>query len=157
MVRFRLYQDSPISQNFMNVIRSNFFNRMWPLEEWDRDEWLPKIHAVEFLGEPQYGGGRPVPPQEVFESFLPYRTSRLATSVTHSEERIWRYYAGCQTILIMMLIELSHRLRIPGELTIAGRKADLMGAPLEKPWRYVPFVAGTESANAGSVLVTGAP
>ena len=70
------------------------FNRMMPLEKWDSDKWLPKIHAVEFLGEPQYGGGRPVPPQEVFEAFLPYRTSRLATSVTHSEERVWRYYAG---------------------------------------------------------------
>jgi len=70
------------------------FSRMWPLDEWDTDSWLPKIHAVEFLGEPQYGGGRPVAPQEVFEKLLPYRTSRLATSVTHSEERIWRYYAG---------------------------------------------------------------
>lgn len=70
------------------------FNRLMPLEKWDTDEWLPRIHAVEFLGEPQYGGGRPVPPQEVFEAFLPYRESRLATSVTHSEERIWREYAG---------------------------------------------------------------
>ncbi len=70
------------------------FNRMSPLEVWDSDQWLPKIHAVEFLGEPQYGGGRPVPPQEVFDSLLPYRGSRLATSVTNSEERIWRYYAG---------------------------------------------------------------
>jgi hypothetical protein len=70
------------------------FNRLMPLEQWDRDEMLSKIHAVEFLGEPQYGGGRPVLPQEVFEKFLPYRISRLATSVTHSEERIWRYYAG---------------------------------------------------------------
>lgn len=70
------------------------FNRLWPLEEWDTDAWLPRIHAVEFLGEPQYGGGRPVPPQEVFDKLLPYRSSRLATSVTHSEERVWRYYAG---------------------------------------------------------------
>ena len=70
------------------------FNRMWPLEKWDTDEWLPKIHAVEFLGEPQYGGGKPVAPQEVFDKLLPYRISRLATSVTNSEERIWRYYAG---------------------------------------------------------------
>lgn len=70
------------------------FNRMQPLEKWDTDEWLPRIHAVEFLGEPQFGGGRPVPPQKVFEEFLPYRASRLATSVTHSEERVWRYYAG---------------------------------------------------------------
>ncbi|MFM8250622.1 MAG: hypothetical protein ACKOBW_03380 [Planctomycetota bacterium] len=69
-------------------------NRLWPLEEWDTDQWLSRIHAVEFLGEPQYGGGRPVPPQEVFDKFLPYRSSRLATSVTHSEERVWRYYAG---------------------------------------------------------------
>ncbi|MBM3983892.1 MAG: hypothetical protein FJ304_27215 [Planctomycetes bacterium] len=69
-------------------------NRLWPLEDWDTDAWLPKIHAVEFLGEPQYGGGRPVPPQEVFDKLLPYRTSRLPTSVTHSEERVWRFYAG---------------------------------------------------------------
>ncbi|MFM7564020.1 MAG: hypothetical protein ACKO81_13425 [Planctomycetota bacterium] len=70
------------------------FNRMLPLEKFDTDEWLPKIHAVEFLGEPQYGGGRPVPPQEVWEAFKPYRASRLATSVTHSEERTWRFYSG---------------------------------------------------------------
>ena len=70
------------------------FNRLWPLDQWDTDEWLPRIHAVEFLGEPQYGGGRPVEPQAVFDQLLPYRTSRLATSVTHSEERIWRFYAG---------------------------------------------------------------
>jgi len=70
------------------------FNRLWPLDKWDTDQWLPKIHAVEFLGEPQYGGGKPVAPQEVFDKLLPYRTSRLPTSVTNSEERIWRYYAG---------------------------------------------------------------
>ena len=70
------------------------FSRLWPLDQWDTDDWLPKIHAVEFLGEPQYGGGRPVPPQAVFDQLLPYRAGRLATSVTHSEERVWRYYAG---------------------------------------------------------------
>ncbi len=69
------------------------FNRLEP-QTFDTDAWLPKIHAVEFLGEPQYGGGRPVPPQEVFDQLLPYRASRLATTVTHSEERIWRWYAG---------------------------------------------------------------
>ena len=70
------------------------FNRLDPVAKFDTETWLPKIHAVEFLGEPQYGGGRPVPPQEVFDQLLPYRTSRLATTVTHSEERIWRWYAG---------------------------------------------------------------
>ena len=70
------------------------FNKLDPLATYDTDAWLPKIHAVEFLGEPQYGGGRPVPPQEVFDALLPYRASRLATSLTHSEERIWRWYAG---------------------------------------------------------------
>jgi len=70
------------------------FNRMMPLERYDKDDWLPRIHAVEFLGEPQYGGGRPVPPQEVFDAFAPYLASRLPTSVTHSEERVWRDYAG---------------------------------------------------------------
>jgi hypothetical protein len=70
------------------------FNRLWPLEKWDTDEWLPRIHAVEFIGEPQYGGGRPVPPQEVFDKLLPYRISRLPTSVTLSDEGTWRWYAG---------------------------------------------------------------
>lgn len=70
------------------------FNRLWPLERYDTDQWLMKIHAVEFLGEPQYGGGKPVSPQEVFDQLLPYRRSRLATTVTHSEERVWRHYAG---------------------------------------------------------------
>ena len=85
------YSDDPAMAERYPLKR---FHRLQPLEQWDVDAWLPKIHAVEFLGEPQYGGGRPVPPQEVFDKLLPYRTSRLATSVTHSEERTWRYYAG---------------------------------------------------------------
>lgn len=79
-----LYQKYPIK----------YFGPMTPLEIYDTDEMLPKIHAVEFLGEPQYGGGRPVPPQEVWEKLHPYAVTRLATTVTHSEERIWRDYAG---------------------------------------------------------------
>jgi len=71
-----------------------YMNRLQPSERYDTDAMLPRIHAVEFQGEPQYGGGRPVPPQEVFTKFLPYGPTRLPTSVTHSEERVWRYYAG---------------------------------------------------------------
>jgi hypothetical protein len=85
------YTDSPELYDRHPIKLSN---RLWPLEEWDTDAWLPKIHAVEFLGEPQYGGGRPVLPQEVFDKLLPYRVSRLPTSLTHSEERVWRHYAG---------------------------------------------------------------
>lgn len=70
------------------------FNRLSDFERYDRDEMLTQIHAVEFLGEPQYGGGKPVPPQEVWKAFEPYQKTRLATTVTHSEERIWRFYAG---------------------------------------------------------------
>ena len=82
--RPELYEKYPIKR----------FNRMQPIERYDQDAILPTIHAVEFLGEPQYGGGRPVPPQEVHDALSPYRSSRLATSVTLSEERTWRYYAG---------------------------------------------------------------
>ncbi len=71
-----------------------YFNRLTPFETYDTDEMLPRIHAVEFLGEPQYGGGHPVPPQEVWEKLHPYATTRLATTITQSEERIWRDYAG---------------------------------------------------------------
>ena len=71
-----------------------YFNHLQPFATYDTDAMLPRIHAAEFLGEPQYGGGRPVPPQEVWEKLQPYAPTRLATSVTHSEERIWRDYAG---------------------------------------------------------------
>ncbi len=71
-----------------------YFNKLTPFETYDTDAMLPRIHAVEFLGEPQYGGGHPVPPQEIWEKLHPYATTRLATTVTQSEERIWRDYAG---------------------------------------------------------------
>jgi len=71
-----------------------YFNRLEPIEHYESDAVLPRVHAVEFLGEPQYGGGKPVPPMEVWTSLAPYQATRLPTSVTHSEERIWRYYAG---------------------------------------------------------------
>jgi len=71
-----------------------YFNKLEPFSHYDTDAMLPRIHAVEFLGEPQYGGGRPVPPQEVWKALAPYAARRLPTSVTHSEERIWRFYAG---------------------------------------------------------------
>ena len=48
---------------------------------------LPHIHAVEFLGEPQYGGGQPVPPQDVYEVLAPYAVTRLVATVVHREER----------------------------------------------------------------------
>ncbi|MEM7231715.1 MAG: hypothetical protein AAF517_06055 [Planctomycetota bacterium] len=70
------------------------FHKLMPLSRYDTDAMLPHIHAVEFQGEPQYGGGRPVPPQKVWEEFVPYLASRLPTSITLSEERTWRYYAG---------------------------------------------------------------
>jgi hypothetical protein len=71
-----------------------YFNKLQPFEVYDQSSKRSRIHAVEFLGEPQYGGGRPVPPQEVFEALQPYRFTQLPTTVTHSEERIWRWYAG---------------------------------------------------------------
>ncbi len=71
-----------------------YFNKLQPFDRYDSDAMLPRIHAVEFLGEPQYGGGRPVPPQKVWEALAPYAPTRLPTSVTHSEERVWRFYAG---------------------------------------------------------------
>ena len=70
------------------------FNKLDPIDVYSTPEKLTHVHAVEFLGEPQYGGGKPVLPQEIYDKLLPYRASPLPTSVTHSEERIWRWYAG---------------------------------------------------------------
>jgi hypothetical protein len=70
------------------------FNKLADIDRYDTDAMLPVIHAVEFIGEPQYGGGRPVPPQEVWELLAAYQPTRLPTSVTFSEERNWCHYAG---------------------------------------------------------------
>ncbi len=70
------------------------FNKLANFKRYDTVAMLPHIHAVEFLGEPQYGGGTPVPPMKVWRALAPYQPTRLPTTVTHSEERIWRFYAG---------------------------------------------------------------
>jgi hypothetical protein len=85
------YTDDPNAFSELPIKR---FNRLGDRARYDTDRALPSIHAVEFLGEPQYGGGRPVPPQVVFEQLAPYHAWKLPTSITLSEERTWRYYAG---------------------------------------------------------------
>ncbi|HOJ32824.1 MAG TPA: hypothetical protein PKY35_02665 [Candidatus Hydrogenedentes bacterium] len=84
------YSDSPLYEKYP----LKYFNKLTPFHIYDADAQLPRIHAVEFLGEPQYGGGRPVPPQEVWRELYPYTKTRLPTTVTNSEERVWRDYAG---------------------------------------------------------------
>lgn len=71
-----------------------YFGGLQPPEHYDTDALLPRVHAVEILGEPQYGGGKPVPPHECWKALSVYAPTRLPTSVTHSEERLWRFYAG---------------------------------------------------------------
>jgi hypothetical protein len=72
-----------------------YFNKLAPVERYDTDEMLPRIHAVEFLGEPQYRYGRNDKlPQQVLEAFEPYADSRLATTLTLSESQNWHLYAG---------------------------------------------------------------
>lgn len=71
-----------------------YFSDLQPLSHYDTDALLPRIHAMESLGEPQYGGGKPVPPQDCWKALAVYAPTRLPTSLTHSEERVWRFYAG---------------------------------------------------------------
>ena len=84
------YSDSPLFEKYP----LKYMNRLQPVARYDSDSMLPRIHAVEFLGEPQYGGGKPVSPQDCWKAFAPYAPTRLPTSVTLSEERVWRFYAG---------------------------------------------------------------
>ena len=80
-----LYDRYPIKQ----------FSRLAPIEDHDTEEMLPHIHGAEFLGEPQLpfsDQGRL--PQQVFDAFLPYAPTRLPTTITLSDERSFRHYAG---------------------------------------------------------------
>lgn len=72
-----------------------YFHALRPFETYDTDAMVPRIHAVEFLGEPQYGGGRPVPPQEVWEKLHPYATTSMpAREVSFDCELIVRESCG---------------------------------------------------------------
>ena len=71
------------------------FGAMQPLAAYDTDAMLPRLHAVEFLGEPQYEGGDSQRlPQEVWHALAPYATHRLPTTVTLSDPSTWSAYAG---------------------------------------------------------------
>lgn len=88
------YTDQTQADGLYTRFPLKYFGGLKPIEHYDSDALLPRIHAVETLGEPQYGGGKPVPPQQCWHELSSYAPTRLPTSVTHSEERIWRFYAG---------------------------------------------------------------
>ncbi len=72
-----------------------FFGGLEPISAYDTDANLSRVHGVESLGEPQYGGGSGQKmPQEVLRALEKYAPSRFATTLTLSDEANWRYYAG---------------------------------------------------------------
>jgi hypothetical protein len=90
----------------------------------DTDAMLPRVHAVEFLGEPQYrGGGGYKTPQEVQAALAPYATGRLPTSLTLSDPSTWRLYAG--------LADYPHfdAYRVSAPMADAWRRYDRWGEP----------------------------
>ena len=70
------------------------FDHLTPVEKFDNDRVLPCVHAVDAVGRPQFGSGRRWTPSDVFRKLAPYQATRLPTSVTHTDERVWRCYAG---------------------------------------------------------------
>jgi hypothetical protein len=70
------------------------FGKLEPVAAYEQDSMLPFVHAIEFLGEPQYEGGTPRPPQVVWQALQPYAKTRLSTTVTLSDASAWRQYAG---------------------------------------------------------------
>jgi len=65
-----------------------------PFDQFDAEAMLPRVHAAEYMGEPQYGGGKPVSPQDVWRGLVRYAPTRFSSTITLSDESSWRYYAG---------------------------------------------------------------
>ena len=61
------------------------------IETFNSDEWVSRIHGVDRLGEPQHSR---MPPMEVYEHLKKYDAARYPTTLTLSDEKDWRYYAG---------------------------------------------------------------
>jgi len=58
--------------------------------KYNADEWLPRIHAVDCLGEPQMGTSA----MDSFRRLQHYADARYPTSITLSEDKGFREYAG---------------------------------------------------------------
>lgn len=89
------YSDQPGPQALSSLYPLRRMGKPDPIADYDKDEWLPWIRAVECLGEPQNENG-PTPrfPQAVWQALQPYKKTRLPTTVTLTEEASWRHYAG---------------------------------------------------------------
>lgn len=60
------------------------------IEKYNSDQWVARIHGVDILGEPQMG----LTPMESYETLKRYDPARYPTTVTLSDEKDWRYFAG---------------------------------------------------------------
>ena len=72
-----------------------FFGAWDNLSDYTVPDNLPRVHAVEALGEPQLGFSKDQRlPQEVWKALDKYGSSPFATTLTLNDESSWRYYAG---------------------------------------------------------------
>lgn len=88
------YTDQQGPGGFYNLYPLKLFGKLSPATH-DTDAFLPLVHAVQFLGEPQNEEtGQPKHPQTVQSALLPYQPTRLPTAVTLTDESYWAHYAG---------------------------------------------------------------
>jgi hypothetical protein len=80
------YTDTDLCKAYPMRLMSGFTD----LEKYNSDECVARIHGVDILGEPQMG----VPPMKSYEKLREYAAARYPTTVTLSDEKEWRYYAG---------------------------------------------------------------
>ncbi len=80
------YTDSDLYKAYPMRLMSGFPD----VEKYNTDEWVARIHGVDILGEPQMG----VSPMKSCEKLHHYAAARYPTTVTLSDEKEWRYYAG---------------------------------------------------------------
>jgi len=89
------YNDQPDTGSLYDLYPIKQFGALRPLSLYDKEEMLPHVHGVEFLGEPQlpFGSGHKTP-QQVLEALGEYERTCLPTTVTLSDEATFRHYAG---------------------------------------------------------------
>lgn len=69
----------------------------WPLNDpkYSADEWLSHVHGNEQVGEPECAiCPMPKTPQMVADIFKNHWNERFPMTITHSDETVFRYYAG---------------------------------------------------------------
>lgn len=85
------YTDATAADGLYTKYPMRMMGEFADVAKYNAAEWLPKIHGVDAVGEPQIGK---MAPMEVYRKLRAYDAAQYPTTLTMADDRGFRYYAG---------------------------------------------------------------